>query len=75
MPPIDQPTMVSPEPSTTAGSLDGRGAGDHDLPYRFGRHPRAVAQYPFSTRQFARLLVLRGKVAAGLIGANDLAAA
>jgi len=27
-----------------------------------------------STRQFARLLVLRGKVAAGLIGTDDRAA-
>jgi hypothetical protein len=52
----------------------GRGAGGHDQPYRFGRHPRAVAPYPFSTRQFARLLVLRGKVATGLVGIDDRAA-
>ena len=35
---------------------------DHDQPYRFGRRPRAIAPYPFSTRQFARLLVLRSRV-------------
>ena len=73
MPPIDQPTPLSPKQPTPAGSLDGRGAGDHDLPYHFGRQPRAVATYPFSTRQFARLLVLRGKVAADLLGAEERA--
>jgi hypothetical protein len=48
--------------SITSGSLDGTGAGDHDAPYRFGRRPSASAPYPFSTRQYARLLVLRGRV-------------
>ena len=43
------------------GSLDGDGAADHDQPYRFGFRPRASATYPFNTRQFARLLVLRGR--------------
>jgi hypothetical protein len=45
-------------------SLDGVGAADHDMPYTFGRLPRALAPFPFSTRQFARLLVLRGQVRA-----------
>ncbi len=50
-------------PATTIiGSRDGLGAADHDVPYRFGRRPRASAPYPFSTRQYARLLVLRGRV-------------
>ena len=44
------------------GSRDGQGAGDHDQPYRFGWRPRASVPYPFNTRQFARLLVLRGRV-------------
>ena len=43
------------------GSLDGLGAGDHDQPYRFGWRPRASVPYPFSTRQYARLL-LRSRV-------------
>jgi len=43
MPPIEQPTPLSPKQPTPAGSLDGRGAGDPDLPYRFGRQPRAAA--------------------------------
>jgi hypothetical protein len=53
-----------------AGSLDGTGAGDHDLPYRFFR-PRSSVPYPFSTRQYARLLILRSRVEAGLLGADD----
>jgi hypothetical protein len=46
----------------SAGSLDGTGTADHDQPYRFGRRPRASAPYPFSTRQYVRLLLLRGRV-------------
>ena len=44
------------------GSLDGDGAGDHDQAYRFGWRPRASAPYPFNTRQFVRLLVMRSRV-------------
>jgi hypothetical protein len=42
--------------------LDGDGAGDHDEPYRFGRRPNARWPYPFTERQYARLLILRGRV-------------
>ena len=42
--------------------FDGEGAGDHDEPYRFGRRPNARAPYPFTERQFARLLIMRGRV-------------
>jgi hypothetical protein len=56
------------------GSLDGRGAGDHDQPYRFGWKPRASVPYPFNTRQYGRLLVLRGRIQDGLVGADDVAA-
>ncbi len=48
--------------TSTVGSLDGDGSADHDQPYRFGFRPRAIAPYPFNTRQYARLLVLRGRV-------------
>ncbi len=47
---------------TGAGSKDGSGAGDNDQPYVFGRRPRAVAPYPFTERQYARLLIVRGRV-------------
>ena len=54
------------------GSLDGAGAADHDQPYRFGWRPRAAVPYPFNTRQYSRLLVLRGRVQDGLFGADDV---
>ena len=47
------------------GTRDGVGAGDHDQPYRFGCKPCSAAPYPFSTRQYVRLLVLRGRVQDG----------
>ena len=48
-------------PETGAGSKDGSSASDHDQPYVFGRRPRAIAPWPFTERQFARLLIARGK--------------
>jgi len=50
----DQPT--SPTAHTLRGSLDGASAGDHDEPFAGFR------SYQFSTRQLARLLLLRGEV-------------
>jgi hypothetical protein len=58
----------------SVGSRDGSGAGDHDQPFRFGRRPRTNLTYPFSPRQYARLLVLRGRVQDGLIGVDDVLA-
>jgi hypothetical protein len=60
-------------PAEQAGSLDGFGAADHDQPYHFGWRPRSSVPSPFSTRQYSRLLVLRGRVQDGLIGADDMA--
>jgi hypothetical protein len=57
------------------GSQDGQGAGDHDQPYRFGWRPRASVPYPFNTRQYARLLVLRSRLGERLPGEDDLGAA
>jgi hypothetical protein len=34
----------------------------HDEPYRFGRRPTSAAPFPFTERQFARLLVVRGRL-------------
>jgi hypothetical protein len=42
--------------------FDAPGVGDHDEPYCFGRRPNARAPYPFTERQFARLLILRGRL-------------
>ena len=62
-----------PQP-TVPGSLDGSEAGDHDVPYTFGWRPSVEVPFPFSTRQYARLLVLRSQVEAGLVGTDDRAA-
>jgi hypothetical protein len=67
MQPVTQQLTSVPE------SLDGVGAGDHDQPYRFGRLPRTDVPFPFSTRQYAHLLVLRGQVQDGVVGDGDLA--
>ena len=71
--------MNSTDPSGTEqgrfGSQDGQGAGDHDQPYRFGWRPRTSVPYPFNTRQYARLLILRGRVLESPAGGDDLTAA
>jgi hypothetical protein len=59
---------------TISGSHDGAGAGDHDQPYRFGWKPNARVPYPFNTRQYGRLLVLRGRVQDGHFATDDRAA-
>jgi hypothetical protein len=56
------PLPSSADDLAATGSLDGHGSADHDQPYRFGCRPRANAPYPFNTRQYARLLVLRGRM-------------
>jgi hypothetical protein len=53
----DQQTPLTPAPHTP---------GDYDAAYVFGRRPRASATYPFSIRQYARLLVLRSRAQEGL---------
>jgi hypothetical protein len=70
--------MQSNAASTQApegGTQDGIGAGDHDSPFTFGRRPRESTPYPFSTRQYAHLLVLRSRIEAGLFGRDDVTAA
>ena len=61
----DATSMSLPQPLNLIqlpGSKDGQGAADHDHPYRFGRRPSASAPFPFSTREYRRLLVFRGRV-------------
>jgi hypothetical protein len=56
-------TSVPQDPTTGhVGTHDGSGAGDCDEPYRFGRRPSASAPFPFTERQYARLLLLRSRV-------------
>src|SRR5262249_19427122 len=52
-----QAALAEPGP----GSKDGDGAADHDRPYGLSR-PRSLAPFPFTTREYARLLLLRSRV-------------
>jgi hypothetical protein len=52
-----------PAPSTD-GSKDGTGAADNDQPYQFGHKSTSDWPYPFSGVEFARLLIVRGRVRA-----------
>lgn len=64
---MDATNETSPgieEPAAHTGTKDGDSAADHDEPYRFGRRPNAMAPYPFTERQYARLLILRGRLQA-----------
>ena len=53
--------------ASTDGTLDGSGAGDNDLLYRFGRKPTSSQPFPFTTHEYARLLILRSRVQAGAV--------
>jgi len=59
----------------STSSRDGVGSSDHDLPFQFGQGPHIVAPWPFTIHQFARLLVLRGRLHTGFLlrdrGRND----
>jgi len=57
---MDNTRQDSLPPNVTA--FDDRGAGDHDEPYQFGRRPRSSAPFPFTERQYARLLVFRSRL-------------
>jgi hypothetical protein len=37
-------------------------APSYDEPYRFGRRPTSRAPFPFTEREFARLLILRSRI-------------
>ena len=39
-------------------------APTYDEPYRFGRRPSVRAPFPFTERQFARLLIVRSRAQA-----------
>jgi hypothetical protein len=69
---ISMQSQMSPQAGDelVIGTRDGDGAGDHDVPYRFGRRPTTEAPFPFSTWQFARLLALRSRIQAGLFSSD-----
>ncbi len=47
----------------------------HDEPYCFGRRPTVRAPFPFTERQFARLLIVRGRLLASPSPADQAEAA
>ena len=48
----------------TGGTKDGTGAADHDRPYQFGHKSTSAWPHPFSDVEFARLLIVRGRLRA-----------
>lgn len=56
----------------TASPRREQGGGDCDLPYEY-HHPTARWTFPFSVREFGRLLLLRGQVQDGSLD-DDLTA-
>ena len=64
--------MSTTQPYHPVGPADGQGPSDHDLPYRFGWKPRASQPYPFSERQYARLLLLRSRVQERLVSDDTI---
>jgi hypothetical protein len=47
---------------------------DFDQPYRFGLRPRSTHPFPFTTREYARLLIFRGRIRDGRDARHDEAA-
>ena len=62
------PTAVS---STISSVI---AAAAYDEAYRFGRRPTVRAPFPFTEREFARLLVTRGRIQADPSADDQLAA-
>ena len=63
--------------TTTQASLDDTSiaaAPSYDEPYRFGRKPNSRAPFPFTEREFARLLIARSRVQADPSADDQLAA-
>jgi hypothetical protein len=67
--------MNNSQQSNTSQALEGSQVRDYDEEYRFGRRPRAIAPFPFTTHEYSRLLVLRSRVQSGLFARDDLATA
>ncbi len=65
---------ASQQPQQSATGTDASESTEYDQPHEFGRTPRVIAPGPLSTREFARLLVLRSRIKAGQFAADDLAA-
>jgi len=49
-------------PDEVADSPRSESDVDHDQPYRFGLQPRSSHPFPFTPREYARLLIFRGRI-------------
>ena len=63
--------ISSSETLADRGTKDGSTAADNDQPYRYGLRPTVKAPFPFTERQFARLLILRGRIQDGVANNDD----
>jgi hypothetical protein len=68
------PVSHTASDTPSCGTKDGLTAADNDQPYRFGRQPTVKAPFPFTERQFARLLIARGRAHAD-VSSEDRSAA
>jgi hypothetical protein len=50
--------------ATSASVTSHIDASAYDEPYRFGRRPTVRAPFPFTEREFARLLIVRSRIQA-----------
>ena len=60
---------TNPEPAR--GRPEKSDAPGYDEPYQFGRRPNTRAPYPFTERQFARLLIMRSRLDAAPTDADQ----
>lgn len=62
---VKQTVSTSNQNPQTPGTKDGAGYGDNDKPYTFGRRISVGCYFPFTEREFARLMLLRIRVQNG----------
>jgi hypothetical protein len=70
---IEHTSSTSSDTASSA-TTDGTSTAAYDMPYRFGRRPSARATFPFTERQFGRLLIVRGRVQDAPSAEDQLAA-
>ncbi len=67
---MDATNATNALPSDVRSIID---APSYDESYRFGRRPTTGAPFPFTELQFARLLIIRGRIWAALSASAQVA--
>jgi hypothetical protein len=62
--PAAETASAAPSTSSSDEGTAIADAASYDEPYRFGRRPNSRAPFPFTEREFARLLIVRGRLQA-----------